>query len=171
MTMHARKHERVPTEDAAAHAVAPTASVMQPAQIAFLGECESGAHDPLSDAGAVLVQVLCWSCTPVAWQVLLQSWESMKAYRDELLPRARMSPPVAPAPETWIHAAAPSLGRPFRATPAEESTLAALIARAQIAFSVSIVDKSPPRAGRQVGSPYRTAVPDCLTGYLAYLKS
>ena len=169
--IHARKRESGLSDKVKSHDVLNPSAFLSPSQIAFLGECESAAPDNLSETGALFVQILCWSCTPTAWQVLLHSWESMQAYCNDVVPGATQSSPVESPPDAWIHAVAPRLGRPFHEAAAKESTLAALIARAEIAFAVSIIDKSPPRAGRQGKSLYRIAVPEFLTGYLRFLTS
>ncbi len=140
---------------------------LKPAEVAFLGEFESEATIRSVADKSLYVQVLCWSRTAQGWAALNESWDSMKAYRDESTPFARPAK-GPPSPPSWVFAAVPKLGAPFRDNPAEESTLAAWISRAQISFAMAIIDKSKKDSE---DTYYRAAVLDCLGGYQAFLES
>ena len=140
---------------------------MKPAEVAFLGEYESKTEARTVDEKPLFVQVLCWSRTTQGWAALNESWESMRAYRDESTPFAK-SGKSAPIPPSWVYGVTPKLGGPFRENPAEESTLAAWISRAQISFAMAIVDKSNKDAE---GAFYRAALLESLGSYQAFLES
>lgn len=117
----------------------------------------------------LFVQALCWARTPQAWSALAQSWTSMKAYRDENANGYKIHK-GHPVPASWVLASVPSLGAPFRDNPAEESTLAAWISRAQVSFALAIVPKAAKAAKDSEGACYRESVLECLSGYREFFK-
>lgn len=143
------------------------AVTLKPAEVAFLGEYESEAETRSVDEKSLFVQVLCWSRTAQGWSALNESWDAMRAYRDETTLFAR-SGKTAPVPPSWVYEVTPKLGGPFRENPAEESTLAAWISRAQISFAIAIVDKS---CKDSEGAFYRAALLESLGSYQAFLES
>ena len=145
-----------------------TPADLLPEQIAFLGECESSSSGRPASDGCYFVHALCWSRTAKAWAALLQSWASMKAYRDEYSATFKHAKghPVA---SSWIATAVPSLGAIFRDNPAEESTLAAWISRAQVSIALSVIH-CPSRVTNPGVPPHPAAVLECMSGYLDFLK-
>lgn len=143
------------------------AVALKPAEVAFLGEYESKAGTRSVDEKSLFVQVLCWSRTAQGWTALNESWDSMRAYRDESTPFVR-SGKSAPVPPSWVYEVTPKLGGPFRENPAEESTLAAWISRAQISFAMAIVDMD---GKDSEGAFYRAALLESLGSYQAFLES
>lgn len=122
------------TKSPVAHSRARARPVRRPAvaadRIAFLGSAE--AIDP---SGARLyAQAMCWPAIPAAWPALASAWHAVQAVRDEVRRAALTTPPIS-----WIGACAPQLGKPFRDTTAEDSSLAALIVRAPIHVAVTLV--------------------------------
>jgi hypothetical protein len=105
---------------------------LDPARIAFMGSAQQlgNEHNP------VYVQAWCWPIVPTAWAVLTQSWEAVRVGRGEY----KSTPTTAALPPSWIRACAPQLGAPFRDSTAEESSVAALVTRAPIEISVSVID-------------------------------
>jgi hypothetical protein len=148
--------------------VSTTPAELLPEQLAFLGECESSASGRPSSDGRYLVHALCWSRTSKGWAALAQSWASMKAYRDDYSPTFKHAKghPVA---SSWVAAAVPSLGTIFHDTPAEESTLAAWISRAQVSIALSVINSQSP-ASSSAPLPYPAAILECMSGYLEFLK-
>lgn len=140
---------------------------LKPADVAFLGEYESIISPRSFSEKPLFVQVLCWSRTSQGWAALTKSWDSMRAYRDDTTSVVRVVKGPEPPP-SWVYTVVPKLGAPFRDNPAEESTLAAWISRAQISFTIAVIDKEPKDSE---GLLYRASVLDCLNGYQAFLKS
>lgn len=140
-------------------------TALKPVDVAFLGEHEvkaaRGSKEP-----SRFVQVLCWSRTPVAWPALAQAWESIKAYREDSSPYTKIHKAPVAAP-SWVQTTVPQLAAPFINNPAEESTLAAWIARAHIALVAAIVE---PGAKDGDGVMYRTSLLGCLSAYQTFLK-
>ena len=165
MAQHNKKLEHRTSIERPRRVISPAA--LKPAEIAFLGEFESETAARPVDEKSLFIQVLCWSRTANGWFALNESWDSMKAYRDGTTPfvRPAKSPPPPPS---WVLAVAPKLGAPFRDNPAEESTLAAWISRAQISFSIAIIEKS--KADSE-GTYYRAALLESLGSYQAFLES
>jgi hypothetical protein len=143
------------------------ASGIQPGQIAFLGQSQIPATaTPASDRD-FFIQALCWPLTSNAWGALTTSWATIKSLRDgsgSLLTINKRPP----SPPSWIHAAVPNLGAPFRDNPAEESTLAAWISRAQVSISLAVIPANQLKA--KESAPYLVSVSECLSGYLDFLK-
>jgi hypothetical protein len=135
-------------------------------QIAFLGRSVS-RKEASADSKDACVQVLCWPLASTAWAALTRSWATIKSARDSSAPIIRIHK-GPPAPPSWIHSAVPNLGAPFRDNPAEESTLAALISRAQVSIALSVVEVD--RLKGKDEPPYAPAILDCLSGYLDYLR-
>jgi hypothetical protein len=132
---------------------------LHPNQVAFLGECES----------SLTVHALAWARTPNAWAALAQSWTSMKAYRDDSTITFKHAKGAQASP-SWVFATAPLLGAPFRDNPAEESTLAAWIARAQLSISLALTHDNPKSAKDAAGPAFRDSILECLGGYVEFLK-
>lgn len=147
------------------HAAPAQPAVLKPADVAFLGEHEvktaRGSKEP-----SRFVQVLCWSRTPMAWPALTQTWEAIKSYREDSSPFTKIHKAPIAAP-SWVQTTVPQLGAPFINNPAEESTLAAWIARAHIALVVAIVEVGTKDGD---GVAYRTSLLDCLSAYQTFLK-
>jgi hypothetical protein len=145
-----------------APATAPAA--LKPVEVAFLGECAVRAAD--RRAPPLYVQALCWSRTRLGWTALTETWAAIKAQRDGTTPHVKLVK-GPPPPPSWVYVAVPMLGAPFREITAEESTLAAWIARTQLAFAVAIVDDAG-TARRGDALPYKSAIGQCLEGYQAF---
>ncbi len=136
---------------------------LRPEQIAFLGEYEAVTRDK-----QVFVQILCWPTVPAAWTMLTQTATALREQRSDTM--ALTIPPKGGA--SWIHGVAPQLGLPLeRDLGAAESTLATLIRRLPVRFSVAVVEHV---VGQNQGSDalrHRSLYAGCLTAYSAYLKS
>lgn len=106
---------------------------IQTARIAFLGSAQAS-----NEAGeSVMVQALCWPTLPTAWVELTHS------LHDVLMGRGNPGPytPGMDKPPSWLRACAPQLAKPFCGTAgAEESSIAALLARTSMQAAVVIVD-------------------------------
>ena len=144
-------------------ATAPVA--LKPVEVAFLGECAVRAADRHSPP--LYVQALCWSRTRQGWTALTQAWDAIKAQRDGTTPHVKLVK-GPPPPPSWVLVAAPLLGAPFREITAEESTLAAWIARTQLAFAVAIVDEAGRTGKGADGLPYKAAIGQCLEAYQGF---
>jgi hypothetical protein len=159
------------TSNRSSRATASTAlAALRPADVAFLGECAIRPADRRTHAAPLYVQALCWSRTTQGWEALAKAWELMKAHRDECTSTLRIVKGPTPPP-SWVFASVPLLGAPFRDLPAEESTLAAWIARSQLSFAVSIIDQPSGASKPADALPYRPAIRECLEGYQAFLKT
>jgi hypothetical protein len=139
---------------------------IHPGQIAFLGQSDSTKRATAGSPDA-FVQALCWPLTSTAWAALTKSWVAIKSARDSSTPLIKIHK-GPPAPLSWVYSAVPNLGAPFRENPAEESTLAAWISRAQVSIALSVVGADQLK-GKDT-SPYGLAIMDCLSGYLDFLK-
>jgi hypothetical protein len=93
----------------------------------------------------------------------------MKAYRDEVTPSFKHSK-GHPISSSWVLATVPLLGAPFRDNPAEESTLAAWISRAQISIAVAIFPEESKASKDSDALLLRASVLECLNGYADFLK-
>jgi hypothetical protein len=136
---------------------------LRPEQIAFLGEYEAATKDK-----QVFVQLLCWPTVPAAWTLLTQAAKALREQRGDAM--AITTLPKGGA--SWIHSVAPQLGLPLeRDIGAAESTLATLIRRLPVRFSVAVVEQE---VGHNQGSDalrHRSLHSGCLTAYSAYLKN
>lgn len=105
----------------------------QVARIAFLGSAQAS-----NEAGeTVFVQSLCWPTLPTAWVELTHSLHDVLVGRGNPGPYA----PGADKPPSWLRDCAPQLATPFCGTVgAEESSIAALLARTSMQAAVAIVD-------------------------------
>jgi hypothetical protein len=132
---------------------------LRPEQVAFLGEYEASG-----EGKHVSVQVLCWPTVPSAWATLSQTATSLRELRGGAM--ALSSPPKGGT--SWVHDVAPQLGFPLeRDSGAAESTLAMLIRRLPVRFSVAVVESE---AGADA-SRYRSLFSGCLTAYNGFLKT
>lgn len=169
MAQHKKQREQITTDTVSTGRPrrAIHLAALKPAEVAFLGEFESESETRSGDEKSLFVQILCWSRTAQGWVALNESWDSMKAYRDESTAFARPGKSTPPPP-SWVYTVAPKLGAPFRDNPAEESTLAAWISRAQISFAIAVIDKSKKDSE---GAFYRAALLENLGSYQAFLES
>lgn len=112
-----------------------------------------------AQGAAVHVRALCWPIVPNAWTLLQQAWTAVYA--------SRCSAGKDPAwtPVSWIGASAPQLSSPFRDTQAEESSVAALLARTpiQVGLGICVIGEDPVAARRQAWT-------ECLGAYDEYLR-
>jgi hypothetical protein len=138
--------------------------------VAFLGECIVRDTSRRSTSPPLYVQALCWSRTAQGWAALAQSWDSIRAGREQSTSSLKLSRSM-PTPASWVHAAVPMLGVHFRDSTAEESTLAAWLTRAQVSFAVAITGDDATMAKVADALPYRAAVGECLDGYQDFLKT
>lgn len=141
----------------------PSMVGLRPEQVAFLGEYAAS-----SEGKHVFVQVLCWPTVPTAWPTLTQTATSLRELRGDTM--ALSMPPKGGT--SWVHEVAPQLGLPLeRDSGAAESTLAALIRRLPVRFSVAVVEyEGRPLLGADA-SRHRSLFSGCLTAYSGYLKS
>jgi hypothetical protein len=105
------------------------------------------------------VHALCWPIVPAAWRLLAESWEWIGGSRDVL------DAPAKPTATSWIADCAPQAGAPFRGSPAEESTLAAIITRTPMLVAISIIEGAQGARENQ-----REGLLNCLTAYNAYVR-
>jgi hypothetical protein len=152
-----------PPSSAAAPVATSAAAPIPLGQIAFLGQSHATAHAPGSE---VFVQALCWPLTSNAWTALTQSWSTIRALRDSSAPLIKIHKGPTPPP-SWVYASVATLGAPFRDNPAEESTLAAWMARAQVSLSLAVI---PTVERGKDTSPYAASMAECLSGYLEFLR-
>jgi hypothetical protein len=136
---------------------------LRPEQVAFLGE-----YATHSGGKHVFVQVLCWPTVPMAWATLTQTTMSLRELRGDVM---AISVP-SKGSTSWVHDVAPQLGSPLERDPgAAESTLAALIRRLPVRFSVAVVEyETRPLPGADA-LRHRSLLSGCLTAYDGYLKS
>lgn len=93
----------------------------------------------------------------------------MKAYRDEGITSFKHSKGHS-VPSSWVLATTPVLGAPFLDNPAEESTLAAWISRAQVSIAVAILPEESKAAKDSAGLLLRASVLECMNGYAEFLR-
>lgn len=128
---------------------------LSPGRIAFLGAA--------ADADAsVFVQTLCWPVMADAWTALTRSWQAINAGRGG--PDGYIACTKAVPPSAWVSVCAPQLGAPFRGTGAEESSVAALVARTPMQIAIATVD-DPNKRGSATGATPLMALSSCLTTY------
>ncbi|MDQ0008235.1 hypothetical protein J2T07_000394 [Luteibacter jiangsuensis] len=136
---------------------------MRPEQVAFLGEYASIGKDR-----HVFVQVMCWPTVPMAWTALTQAVANLREVRGDMM---ALCIPVKGG-TSWVHEIAPQLALPLERDPgAAESTLAALIRRLPVRFSVAVVEHEARGAKGGDASRHRSLFSGCLAAYSAYLKS
>lgn len=116
-----------------------------------------------AQGAAVYVQALCWPIVPNAWALLQEAWAIVRSGRQSVAKEA-LTAPLAPT-ASWIGESAPQLSSPFRGSQAEESSVAALVARTpiQIGLGVCTSGQDPEAALRQTWS-------ECLGAYGEYLR-
>jgi len=140
---------------------------IQPGRIAFLGQGRIHAGSAPASDQACFIQVLCWPLASHAWAALTSSWATIKSLRDGSSSHLTINK-RPPPPPSWVHEAVPNLGAPFRDNPAEESTLAAWVSRAQVSLSLSVVAEDQRRG--KASSPYPASLGECLSGYVDFLE-
>ncbi|WP_448097609.1 hypothetical protein [Luteibacter yeojuensis] len=141
----------------------PSRLGLRPEQVAFLGEYAAdgkGRH--------VFVQVMCWPTVPMAWTTLTQTLANLRDVRGDIM--ASCMP--AKGGTSWVHEVAPQLALPLERDPgAAESTLAALIGRLPVRFSVAVVEHEAREVRGGDALRHRSLFSGCLAAYSAYLKS
>lgn len=136
---------------------------LRPEQVAFLGEYAASSEDR-----QVSVKVLCWPTVPTAWATLTQIATSLRELRGGAM--ALSSPPRGGT--SWVHDVAPQLGAPLeRDSGAAESTLAMLIRRLPVRFSVAVVESEARPLPGGDALRHRSLFSGCLTAYNGFLKS
>jgi len=110
---------------------------------------------------AVWVRALCWPIVPNAWWLLQQSWSNVCASRQSV----GREPHVGTPSLSWVGQSAPQLAAPFRETQAEESSVAALLARTPIQISIGVCTASADTAAAQ-----RETWAECLGAYAEHLR-
>jgi hypothetical protein len=115
---------------------------------------ETGA----SPNGGLWVQALCWPIVPNAWALLQQAWSAVCASR---LSSGKELQPAA----SWVGESAPQLAAPFRETQAEESSVAALLARTPIRIGVGVCLESADAAAAR-----RQTWAECMGAYGEHLR-
>lgn len=113
-----------------------------------------------SQGGALCVHALCWPIVPAAWRLLAEAWEWIGGTRDAI------DSPSKPTATSWIADCAPQLGFPFRGSPAEESTIAAIVTRTPMQVSISMLEDV-----EGAGANRCNGLLNCLTAYNAYVRA
>lgn len=145
---------RRPVTPAAAPAAAPSVAWEQAAAAATVpGRDAQGGH--------VHVQVLCWPIVPTAWVLLQQALQLVQASRLSVWRDSGADG----AARSWVGESAPQLSQPFRDTAAEESSVAALLARTPLQFSVGLATAVEASTPETVAVARRQALTDCLAAY------
>ncbi|ROU05246.1 hypothetical protein [Lysobacter enzymogenes] len=144
-------HARAAPHPRNAHADASA----DPDRMAFVA-CAQGQDADGAELGAL---VLCWPTVPQAWLGIGHTLRTIAAERGRTLPGA-------PLPEraSWLRDCAPQLAAPFQRTAlAEETSVAALIARTpmRVAVAVSGVGAARTAAAR----PHGARFDDCLASF------
>jgi len=114
-----------------------------------------------AQGGQINVQVLCWPIVPTAWALLQQALQLVQASRMSV---GRDSGGDGAA-RSWVGESAPQLSQPFRDTAAEESSVAALLARTPLQFSVGLATAADLSAPEALAVARRQSLTDCLAGY------
>lgn len=127
----------------------------QASRIAFLGFARVS-----TDAGeTVFVQSLCWPAVPTAWIDLTQTFHSLSTGRGTPSPNL----PSVDRPLSWARTCAPQLAAPFSGTAAaEESSIAALLARTSMRVAIAAFDS---RDGGMASGVPQQALSPCLSVY------
>lgn len=108
----------------------------------------------------VWVRALCWPIVPNAWWLLQQSWGTVCASRQSVGREPLGGPPSL----SWIGQSAPQLAAPFRDTQAEESSVAALLARTPIQIGIGVCTSADPAVAQ------RETWTECLNVYGEHLR-
>ncbi|MFC5577283.1 hypothetical protein ACFPOA_04540 [Lysobacter niabensis] len=132
----------------------------QPSRIAFLGSAQAS-----NEAGeTVFVRSLCWPTLPTAWIDLTQGLSALWAGRGNPSPYA----PIVDKPPSWLKSCAPQLAAPFCGTAAaEESSIAALLARTPMQAAVAVFDA---RDARITNGAHQQGLNQCLSVYDQFLR-
>ena len=117
----------------------------------------------------VHVHALCWPTVPGAWQTLSHSWETVRANRQSF---GKM-PAVTATTGSWVSDCAPRFGEPFRGTPAEESSVAALVMRTpiQICLSIQRIPHASDTDATKAEAIQRHGLSECLALYDHHLRA
>lgn len=139
----------------------PKAEKPQASRIAFLGSARVS-----NDAGeTVFVQSLCWPALPTAWMDLTHALHALYTGRGNPSPHVSGVDRVP----SWVRACAPQLAAPFVGTAAaEESSIAALLARTPMRAAISVFDL---RGGRTTDGMTQQALSQCLSAYDQFLRT
>ncbi|WP_257386411.1 hypothetical protein [Tahibacter caeni] len=112
-----------------------------------------------AQGGCVHVQALCWPIVPTAWPLLQQALQLVQASRLSSLRDGNGGA------RSWVGASAPQLSEPFRDTAAEESSVAALLARTPIQLSVGLATFAEAPTAEALATARRQSLIDCLAAY------
>ncbi|UXI66029.1 hypothetical protein [Tahibacter amnicola] len=96
-------------------------------RMAFAGT----AHARAANGEKIHVQALCWPVIATAWHTLSQAWSAVRAERG--------TPPHSSSGTSWLKERAPQLAEPFWSTTAEESSVAALVARTPVEIAIVVL--------------------------------
>lgn len=115
---------------------------------------------------AVVAGAVCWPSMPTAWSTVTHTWEDIRSARSA----SAVIAPIAATDPSWLAECAPQLAAPFHNTPAEESTIAALLARTsmQIVLSVADVSGNVCRGSDADTHARRDVLADCLTAFARF---
>lgn len=129
--------------------------------IAFLGSAQAS-----NEAGeTVFVQSLCWPTVPTAWIDLTQGLHALWAGRGKPSPYV----PTVDKPSSWLRSCAPQLAAPFCGTAAaEESSIAALMARTSMQAAIAIFDS---RYVRTTPGARQQGLTQCLSVYSQFVQA
>lgn len=111
--------------------------------------------------------VLCWPSVASAWQALTHAWNAILAERI-----ARDSGPGSPS--SWIRNCAPQLGMPFQgsASAAEESSVAAVVARTPMYVAIDIVEANASVSkGVDIEAIRESGLSNCIATYDRHLRA
>ncbi len=148
---------RRPAAPAAPAAIAPLPNGEQTAAAAtVLGRDAQG--------GQICVQILCWPIVPTAWSLLQQALQLVQASRVSVWRDSEAGV------RSWVGASAPQLSQPFRDTAAEESSVAALLARTPIQLSVGLTTIAEASTPEALAAARRQSLADCLAAYAESLR-
>jgi hypothetical protein len=132
-----------------------------PSRIAFLGAAQAS-----NEAGeTVLARSLIWPTLPTAWIDLTRGLSALWAGRGNPSPYA----PIVDKPPSWLKSCAPQLAAPFCGTAAaEESSIAALLARTPMQAAVAVFDS---RDARIATGAQQQGLNQCLSVYDQFLRA
>jgi hypothetical protein len=105
--------------------------------------------------GIVSVQALCWPSVLSGWEAMALALGSVREWQHA--PTSSLKGQSI----SWIAKCAPQLGGLFNGTPAEESSLAAILVRTGMSVAVSVVDGLPATAR----TDQRRGLLECLSVY------
>lgn len=110
---------------------------------------------------------LCWPSVASAWQALTHAWNAIRAERI-----ARDSSSASPA--SWIRNCAPQLGMPFQGSvsTAEESSVAAIVARTPMYVAIDIVEANASiRKDADIEAIQESGLSNCVAAYDRHLRA